>query len=771
MMRKLLGGASVIVLATAALGVAAPAYAQSVNRAATSQLDELVVTARKRAERVQDVPMSVTALSSAELTRSNARDVKDVLRQVAGVSYSGAELGQSRYSIRGISSASPSPTVGVYLDDVSLVTVTSNFAGAIDPVFFDFSRLEVLKGPQGTLYGGNAMGGAIKYVSHAPRLDAYEVDVASGVATTAHGGISYTGEAVINAPVIKDVLALRAGVTYRDDAGYIDNVANAPAVNYLTSTTSPPSPLSPLTQPSLSTRVAKDQNSDRVLGLKLALLWQPDPSIQITPQLFHQSYRQKNSSAFWTNLPAFTSSYRLPQPTKDDLDVYSLTAVKHLDKIDLTWLTGYVDRAVAWDRDYSFYIGTLAPILYGFNSPNASDSTTTTFSQEVRAASSDPAARLRWTTGLYYSKQKDVLDQTVDTIGVGAALGTGTDVVYHGNTGTRTTQYAAFGELTYTLLPRLDATVGVRLFRVEQSVDTTGDGLLNGGHTHANASSREEGANPKFELSYRVSDDGMVYGSATKGYRPGGSNPFAVAPGLCGADLAGLGLSSVPTAYQSDKLWTYEAGSKNQFLDRRLTLNGAVFYTDWQNIQQKVFLPSCGFSFTGNVGAATVKGAELSAEYEVVEGLTLSGTTSYSDAQITKSSPGISARVGQPVLDTPKWIANAAVAYRFPIWADGVATARAEYQYHGSNLRQFENVLPVTTSSGTVTTANIMQVQGAYEQVNLNLLLNYGRWQFDVYVTNALDSAPRLDYDVISGLEQANTLRPRTIGASLRTQF
>src|SRR5258708_17143925 len=242
-MRNLLGGASLIALAATALGLGpAPAYAQSAKPATASQLDELVVTARKREERVQDVPMSVTALSSVDLARSNARDVKDVLRQVAGVSYAGAELGQSRYSIRGISSASPSPTVGIYLDDVSLVTVTSNFSGAIDPVFFDFSRLEVLKGPQGTLYGGNPLGGAIKYVSHAPRLDSYDADVAAGVATTAHGGASYTGEAVINAPLIKDVLALRAGLTYRDDAGYIDNLPNAHARNYLTSTTSPPAP-------------------------------------------------------------------------------------------------------------------------------------------------------------------------------------------------------------------------------------------------------------------------------------------------------------------------------------------------------------------------------------------------------------------------------------------------------------------------------------------------------------------------------------------------
>ncbi|WP_372784680.1 TonB-dependent receptor [Phenylobacterium sp.] len=768
-MQKLLGGASLIALAVvvAATGVSP---ARAANTAAT-QVDEVVVTARKRSERIQEVPMTVTALSAADLERSNPRDLKDVLRQVPGLSFSGADLGQSRYTIRGISSASPSPTVGIYLDDVSLVTVTTNFSGAIDPVFFDFSRLEVLKGPQGTLYGGNAMGGAIKYVSHAPDLSNLSLDVAGGLAGVAHGKQSYNAEAVLNLPLKADVLALRVGVNYRGDAGYVDNIPNAPAVNYLTSTSAPPNPLSPLTKPSLSTRSDADQNSDNVYALKMALLWQPDASLEITPQLFHQNYHQKNASIFWTNLPALTSSFRLAQPTRDGLDVYSLSAVKHLRGVDLTWLTGQVDRSVAWDRDYSFYIGILAPAFYGLNSPNASDSKTRTFSQELRASSSDPAARLRWTAGLYYSKQKDVLDQAVNTLGVGAALGTGTDTVYHGVAATRTTQYAGFGELTYALLPTLDASLGLRAFRVEQSVNTTGDGILNGGHTHAAGSSSQDGVNPKFELSYRAADNHLIYASAAKGFRPGGSNPSAVAPGLCAADLASLHLSSVPAGYQSDKLWTYETGSKNQFLDRRLTVNGAAYYTDWQNIQQKIFLPSCGFSFTGNAATAVVKGGEVSAEYEVIEGLTLSGTASYADARITRSSVGISAKVGQAVLDTPKWIANTAIAYRFPVPGQGLGTFRAEYQYRSSSLRGFETTLPVSTPTGVTTAPNITQIQSGYEQVNLDLGLAYGRYKYSIYVTNAFDRGPRLDYDVINGLTQATTVRPRTIGISLRAGF
>lgn len=760
------------VLAIAAAGTLASATQAQARQAdeQTTEVGEIVVTARKRAERVQDAPLSVSAFSAADLQQGAARDIKDIIGKVPGVTFAGAELGQSRYSIRGVSSTSPSPTVGIYLDDVSLLTGTNAFSGAADPVFFDFSRVEILKGPQGTLYGGSAMGGAIKYVSHPAELDERSLDVAAGLSATKDGGVSWQGEAVFNLPLVEDRLAIRGGVIYRDDAGYVDNIANGEVVDVRTSTTPSPT-LTPLARPSLSTRSAEDQNGSTVFGVKLSALWEVDPSLTITPSAFYQSYRQDNTGAFFTNLPGLQSSFRIAQPTSDDLGVYTLTAVKDFGGAELTWLTGYVDRTVKFDRDYSFYIATLVPALFGLTSPNASDSESTTFSQEIRLASSDPSAKLRWTTGLYYSRQRNELDQTVNTIGVGAILGTGTDTVYHGNTVGRLTQYAAFADVTYEIVPNLNATVALRYFQIEQSIDTDGDGILNGGVTHGEADTRETGLNPKFELAYQATPDALVYASAAKGFRPGGGNPFAVAPGLCAGDLAALGLSSVPVAYESDKLWTYELGSKNQFLDRRLTVNGAVFYTDWQNIQQNVFLPSCGFSFNGNVGAAEIKGAELSTQFEVTEGLTIGGAASYTDAQISETAIGVSAQVGQPVLDTPKWIANGFVTYRFPVWGDGTATAKLDYQYHGSSLRMFEDSYVVSTPLGPVAAPNITQKQESYEVVNLSLRLDYGRWQYDVFVNNALDADPLLDHNVVSGMEAAVTLRPRTVGVSLRTRF
>ena len=731
--------------------------------------DEIVVTARKRNERLQDAPLSVNALSAAELRQGNVRDFKDVLRKVPGVSFSGAELGQSRYSIRGVSTTSPSPTVGIYLDDISLLGATNAFSGAADPVFFDFGRVEILKGPQGTLYGGSAMGGAIKYVSRAPEPGNTTLDTATGISSTAHGGISYQGEAVLNLP-LSDRLVLRAGALYRDNAGYIDNVANGAAVDVRTSTTAPPAALMPLVRPSLSTLTDRNQNSDHVLAVKAALLWQPDSSLDITPSLFRQAYRQKNSGVFWTNLPDLRSSFRLAQPTDDDLGVYSLNMVKHLGGVDITSLTAYVDRSVRFDRDYSFYIATLVPALYGVNSPNASNSSTRTFSQELRAASANSAARLRWTAGLYYARQRDELDQTVNSIGVGALLGTGTDKVYHGNTVSGLTQFAAFADLTFEILPGLDATAALRYFNLRQAIDTRGDGVLNGGDTHGTASTRESGVNPKFGLSYRAGRDNLLYASAAKGFRPGGGNPFAVAPGQCQADLASLGLSAVPVGFRSDSLWTYEVGSKNQFLDRRLTLNGAAFYTDWKNIQQNVFLPGCGFSFSGNVGGAEIKGAELGAQF-ATGGLTLGAAASYTNARISRSAPGVSARVGQPVLDTPKWIANANMAYRVALGGGVTATARADYQYRSSSLRVFEDSFTVGTPAGPVAATNFTRRQRAYDVVNQGLLIDTGAWQVDLFVNNLLDKAPLLDHNVVSGIEAAITLRPRTIGLGVRRQF
>jgi len=199
-----------LAIGVSSIALAAPAFAGEADNS-----DEIVVTARKTSERLQDVPISVSAVSGDQLSERGAVDVKDVMRSIPGLSFSNVERGLGNYNIRGISTVASSPTVGIYLDDIPLTTLATTFSGAFDPIFFDMERLEVLKGPQGTLYGGSSMGGAIKYVSARPNSSAFSASAGVGLATTAHGDPSYNAEGIVNVPLVEGKLAMRAGVFYR----------------------------------------------------------------------------------------------------------------------------------------------------------------------------------------------------------------------------------------------------------------------------------------------------------------------------------------------------------------------------------------------------------------------------------------------------------------------------------------------------------------------------------------------------------------------------
>lgn len=750
---------------------AAPAAAQEFS----GLLEEIVVTAQKREQRLQDVPQSVSALSGDALDRLGARDFHDILLSIPGVSYSGVEPGQSNYSIRGVATAASSPTVGIYLDDISLVTVSTGFAGAADPVLLDLDRVEVLKGPQGTLYGGSAMGGAIKYVSRQPVMNQTDVTAEAGVSSTQYGGLSYNVSSVINLPLLADALAVRLGASYRLDSGYVDYVPHAQVQSWAQSATQPPAAFQPVTFPSLSPYGRDDANQRRTVAARFSAKYVSDFALTILPTASIQRSDKGNPEQFFTNLPHFEAAFRFNQPTRDDLDIYGLNLTQSLGSVAVTSLTGYVDRRVEWDRDYSQFIGGLVPPLLADNSYNTSNTSSRTFSQELRLASSDPSAALKWTAGLYYSHQRDELNQSVDTVGAGNFLGTGTDITYSGDQLTSTTQEAVFGDLTYTITPRWDASVGLRWFDIKQTINGTFDGVLNGGHSEVDGKrSTDVGFTPKVGVTYRPLDDHMLYASASKGFRPGGPNRFNTDSPLCGPDFQRLGITRAPATFEPDRLWTYEIGSKNEFAPAHLVVNGAVYYTDWKKIQQAVRLLSCGFQFTGNVGAATIKGAELSAESAVGGGVSLGGTASYADTRITASAPGVSAQVGQPVLDTPKWMGSLYGDYEFLRSTAWRANFRAEYQYHGSNLRSFESLAPVTYPDGTSgQIPDATQIQQAYHVINTSVRFTNGTWQYRLYCDNLTNAAPLLDFarGTSSGASIATTLRPRTIGVSLKTSF
>nr|WP_047169602.1 TonB-dependent receptor [Sphingomonas sp. Y57] len=759
---------ALLAIGVSAVALAAPARAQdAVASDVAGEGGDIVVTARKARERLQDVPISVNALSGDQLRDRGAVDVKDILRSVPGLSFSGTERGLGNYNIRGISTVASAPTVGIYLDDISLVTIATSFSGAFDPVFFDMERLEVLKGPQGTLYGGSSMGGAIKYVSARPKLDEVGGSAAAGVATTAHGSMSYNAEAVVNLPIVQDVLAVRGGIYFRHDGGYIDNVAGGSFTNSRYSSTEPG--FTPQRQNALSTRGASNQNDANTYVGRLSLLWQPDDSWSIRPAAFYQHYKLDNPGQFFLGEKKLTSSYRIAQPTTDKAGIYSLDINKELGGVQATSLTAYFDRKLDFVRDYSFFIGGLVPPLLGQTSDNLSASRTKTFSQEFRLASTNSDAPLTWIAGLYYSHQDDNLYQIATTPGATPVIGT--EVGYVGDTTTITKQYAAFGEATYKLLDNLDVTAGVRLFQIKQVVDIMGDGPFNGGLTQViGRRSNEKGINPKFGISYKATRDNLIYASAAKGFRPGGPNRFQINPVLCAADLNQLGLNKAPDTFDSDNLWSYELGTKNQF--GNIMFNGALFYTDWKKIQQQINLTSCGFAFTGNAGAAHVKGAEAEARINLTRAFQVGGTATYSDAKIVEAVPGTTAEDGDQVLAVPKWMLSGYASYSAELIEGWRGQIRGEYQYQSRSRRQFNRTLAILSPSGAAgTTPNRAEFRGAYQVVNAFASMSDGETEFRLYVNNLFDNRPFLDTDLTAGVDRSTTIRPRTIGLEVRRRF
>lgn len=748
------------------------AVAQEDAAPAAGQLEEIVVTAQKREQRLQDVPLSVSAISGEEMDREGARDFHDILLSIPGVSYSSTEPGQSRYSIRGVSTAAASPTVGIYLDDISLVTVTSIFSGAADPILFDLARVEVLKGPQGTLYGGNAMGGAIKYVSHSPDLDKLSVTAEGGLGSTQDGGISYSAGSVLNLPLVNDKLALRLGVSYRYDAGYIDNVPNGTVQLWSHSATPEGQPFTPLTYPSGSGYTQSNYNDRSTTLARLALKYAVDDTFTILPSVSLQRSDKANPDWFSTNMPSLESSFRFAQPTRDDLGIYNVTITKSFAGLTFTSLSGYVDRSVDFDRDYTFFVGGLIAPLRADNSYNVSNTSTHTASQEFRLAS-DQSAKLKWTLGAFYSQQRDDLFQSVDTVGGGAFFKTGTDITYIGDTLTRTWQEAVFGDLTYSLTDRFDVDAGLRWFDIREKIFGISNGPLNGGLTEVNGiHSSNVGVTPKLSLSYRLADDHLVYASGGKGFRQGGPNRYSVNSSLCEPDFERLGISGVPQTFQPDSIWNYELGSKNEWKDLHTVVNAAVFYTDWKKIQQQVSLTSCGFQFTGNVGAASIKGAELSIESALTAKVTVGAAGTYLGTRINETLPGVSAQVGQPILDTPKWELSAYGDYRFLQIGSWSGTFRPEYAYHGSNLRQFTYSASITYPDGTHgLIPDQTYMQDGYHVVNAILNFAHNAWEYRLYVDNLTNAMPYLDFRRSSGLSEATTLRPRTVGVSFKTTF
>jgi iron complex outermembrane receptor protein len=728
-----------------------------------AQLQEVVVSAEKRPEEIKEVPLSITVLSGAALESQKIENYDDLARAVPGLAVSDAGAPNlTRLTLRGVSSAQGTATVGVYLDDISLTVPNLFFTGATLPQLFDLQDAEVLRGPQGTLYGASSLGGTIRFTSNAPKMDTFEGSARIDLADTHAAGFDYLAQGVLNVPLIDDKMALRIGVQNSDDAGYVDRSGAAGAF-------------------------FKAVNDDRTTSGRATLLIEPTQHLTIKPALLWQSFSTNGTDAFDLALPRYQQQKLTGEPDTDKLLVPSLTVNAQLGAVDLVSVSSYVRRTNDRIQDGQVYnSGFLASVLdptYGatFNAiaalpgPYSNDVLAQQWSEELRLRSSSMRQTGRpyeWQLGFYYFDQnvRTLDDEYVTSLGatlqnlfpgespsavLGAPLANDELGYFHYHNLQR--EAAIFGEGSYELLPALKATVGFR-----QSFANTGYDLSEGGWLAAglpatySKGSTERPFTPKFALTYDVGPDATVYAVAAKGFRLGGAG--APLPSSCGESLSGYGISGADNSYRPDSLWSYEGGAKLRLFGNRLSVNADGFYIDWTNIQQSLYLPSCGYAATINAGDARSYGSEIETSLQMTQDWSLGFNGSIDNAKISKAAPGTGASDGDWLLGVPKYNFSAGIDGRHPLTAGLRGYFHTDVDRVGHSFGSFHNTDPDYS-------------RPAYTTVNMNLGVATSRYDVSLFARNLFNEDTIIQHPALLFINQGIIARPRTIGLSVRASF
>ena len=761
---------------------AAPAAEQAdVKTKAERQSDQLatvVVTAQKRKEDANKVPVSVSVVSGEDLAAKHITSLEDVTRSVPNISFSGGTQGNgpglSNIEMRGISSSAGSGTVGIYMDDVSMTTRNLYSLGSPEPKFFDVDRIEVLRGPQGTLYGASSMGGTLKVLLNQPDLKKFDNSVLTEVSSTRHGGVNGTVNGVLNIPLIADEMALRIGIQSSHNSGYITQV-------------------DPNTQATLRTRT----NSEDDKVFRMALKWAVTKDLTLTPSLFYQQIRTGDlpteypfSQTTGAPLQAYQSSKPVLEPGVDKLLTPSLTFNYDMGFADLISVTSYYKRDFVRTQDgtqanSAFIASLLQPAAPAALGPALSvlpgyvflDNQVRQFSQEFRIASKsyDPkGSPLTWLGGVYLSNLRTSVTDNEPLPGLNALFAANGvsagdpnvlsgafpndfpgDSAYFSARHYRTSQKALFGEVNYHFSPSLTATVGLRGLTATDSLQREGanyftavPGLtLQGAHpvdTHAYT--------PKFALAWNVDPSNMLYANVAKGFRLGSQNRD-IPLSLCGDELAGMGLAAAPASFGPDSVWSYEVGNKSRFLNNRLAVNAAAYYIDWNNIQVDRAL-NCTFDYETNAGKARSMGFELEVKAKPTRDLTLEFAGGYSKAYLIDANTALGSIAGQGVPGVPKFNASVSGQYEFTISGTTDGFARLTGHWTG-------------TSYGAPNIGNSDYARPAYATVDASVGVNFEKWQVSLFAKNLANNDKVIQRPSVQFFTESYRLAPRIIGLSV----
>ncbi len=799
----------------AAIGAAAmmgPCCAFAAAATPTGELEEITVTAQKRSETEQTVPLSMTTFGAVALQEKAVVDFFDYGTKVPnlGFAYTGDGMSTARtISIRGVSGDN---VTGFYVDETPL-------PDSLDPRILDIDHIEVLRGPQGTLYGARSMGGTVRIITKTPDFNETNVAVHLGASDTARTDRgNYTGDVVANIPLINDRVALRV-------SGFIDDTAGYFKRQYCTNPATAGVSCFPQTQNAALTTTVDNVGAVSTYGGAAALTIKLTDDVTVTPRLLQQkaTYNGFLMSDVRTEpgvigYPYPAGPYTLPPLVPTNYTQGRFFNIPEggfdnwqLDSIDLKWNTGvgefvssssYFTRKVIETEDETDFIWsallpavTANPAFPNLPGPIPSgiseEKDYQRFVQEVRFAS-QLSGPLQFVTGVFYSDLHGAIPFAANYYpalapGYGALLTAANtcgivglcpnpnnpDEIYGGHYKTDIEEPAVYGQLSYQFWDAWKATAGLRWNQVK----TTAGGYQEGTVTQApgapgrvvdpNTTVTETSTTPKLELDYRVTPANMVYASAAKGFRPGGLVP-SVPAALCAGQLPPGTNVSETRDYNSDSLWSYELGTKTGWFDNRLTVDAAIFYIDWKDIQQNILLP-CGFQYKANAGAAFSRGGEIEVRALPIDPLELTLGVGNQNARITQPGSALSPqREGDHVFEVPDWTGNTSGTWTARLSDTYKLVSEIDYSYVGHSF----SANNLVENGGVFET----RLRPHYDLLDARIALTHGKLEYAFVGKNLGNTAANLaDNRSLAaetpGRPRLVTNQPRTIGLELRASF
>ena len=726
-------------------------------------LEEVIVTATKRGSgSLQELPLAVQVLDGGALRDKGALDFVDFAGSVPSLNFQDLGPGDKRYILRGVNSVGASP-VGVYFDEVVISASNANDGGGrnADLKLIDLQSIEVLKGPQSTLYGGNSMAGLIKYVPVKPDFKEMGGFVDAVYSTTAEGGNNYLASAAVNIP-LSDYFAARLVGYSGETSGFIDEVR-------------------------VISSPEKNVNNEDTDGARLLLAYQPSDRFAVDFMYQYQTTQSNGSSRYTpkgvrsfgdSNVPgaeAITATDDLQNtdvvasPWDEEIDLYSLTLQYSTDLGDVTVVSSQFNRSIDYAFDASPLLLFFGTGLLGQTQEPQERKVSTT---ELRFASTFDGS-LNYVLGVYHQNEESDFEVRVpqlDAAGNPYAFSSNAeDNVINGGTAIfgrmdnkELVQDAIFGELYIDVNDKLSLVAGARYFETELKGEEQVTQLLfqsPGGSTPAETNSFEESDTLlKFNASYQLDEDKMVYATVSEGFRFGGLNAANIP----------FSQNSIPQGFTSDKITNYEVGAKASMLDGRLRINGAVYQIDWEDMQVQSVDDTGTFPFITNAGKAQIRGLEFDGEYLLTEEFSLSFGVGWSDASLKEDQPDLGAGnnvnrglSGDEIPNVPKLQGSLSLVWETAL-SDGMdLVIRTDATYLGETNTKFRESSPYNNQLD------------AYALLDFRAALHLvDDWEISLFVKNLSDK--RADIDAINSDQDPLAMvtnRPRTAGLNVRKSF